>query len=283
MNRQQLTSKLDLLPSVQQRFMHFCLRHGAEIPFLSVRLLAQKANVAPSTIMRTIRSLEIESYGELQDFFRAEYVAQKIGVSKLPRTEQEIVFQSSIASVFAPENQKSIHRIADKIFQSPILVAGFRSSYSLAYYFAYLMGMVKYPCTLVPNYESATYDQISIVSQDHHLLVFASHPYSSQSVKLSQFAEEMGLAVIAITDSDQSPLIPLASDSIVVDQIQMTYFPSQISFFSVIEYLIEIGCGKQDRRIRKNLKLFKQNIEKRSGYWVPNPHLQSIPSPEGSS
>jgi len=54
-----------------------------------------------------------------------------------------------------------------------------------------------------------------------------------------------------------------------MDRIVMDYIPSRISFFALIEYLVGSGCGLQDRKSRRELKQFRYQMEKRSGYWSP--------------
>ncbi|NBR74433.1 MAG: hypothetical protein EBT74_00690 [Gammaproteobacteria bacterium] len=77
------------------------------------------------------------------------------------------------------------------------------------------------------------------------------------------------MRIIAVTDSSESPLCALAHEVVVMDQILMDYIPSRISFFALIEYLVESGCSLQDRKSRRELKQFRHEMEKLSGYWSP--------------
>jgi DNA-binding MurR/RpiR family transcriptional regulator len=175
----------------------------------------------------------------------------------------------ALASVFAPEKREQLDRIARLIFESPCHVAGFRSAYSLSHYLAYLLNMIQHNVFLVPNSESAAYDHLMLARPDHVLVVFSTHPYASQSIKVARLAKESDLRIIAVTDSSESPLCALAHEVVVMDQILMDYIPSRISFFALIEYLVESGCSLQDRKSRRELKQFRHQMEKLSGYWSP--------------
>lgn len=269
MNIHAIKAKIESCPPTQQRVGRYLLRHGAEIPFLSVRELAARSGVTPSTVMRLMKSLRFAGYSDLQTVFRREYLGPSEAITTAKENEHERSFRVALASVFAPEKREQLDRIARLIFESPCHVAGFRSAYSLSHYLAYLLNMIQHNVFLVPNSESAAYDHLMLARPDHVLVVFSTHPYASQSIKVASLAKESDLRIIAVTDSSESPLCVLAHEVVVMDQILMDYIPSRISFFALIEYLVESGCSLQDRKSRRELKQFRHQMEKLSGYWSP--------------
>lgn len=271
MNIHAIRAKIEGCPPTQQRVGRFMLRHGSEIPFLSVRQLATRSGVTPSTVMRLIKSLRLESYQSLQTIFRREFLGTSQPSSTSRESEHEHSFRVAMGSVFVPEKREQLDRIASLIFNSPCHVAGFRSAYSQAHYLAYLLNMIQHNVFLVPNSENAAFDHLMLARPDHVLVIFSTHPYASQSIKVAQVAKETGIRIVAVTDSSESPLCTLAHEVVVMDQISMNYIPSRMSFFALIEYLVETGCGLQDRKSRRELKHFKDHMEKLSGYWSPEP------------
>ena len=271
MNIHAMRAKIEECPSTQQRVGRFMLRHGADVPFLSVRQLAVRSGVTPSTVMRLVKSLRLDNYQTLQSIFRREFLGTS-QTSPFPKeSEHEHSFHFALGSVFVPEKREQLERIARLMFQSPCHVAGFRSAYSLSHYLAYLLNMIQLNVFLVPNSETAAFDHLMLARPDHVLMIFSTHPYASQSIKVAKMAKETGIRIVAVTDSSESPLCTLAHEVVVIDQVSMNYIPSRISFFAWIEYLVETGCGLQDRKSRRDLKHFKDHIEKLSGYWSPDP------------
>jgi DNA-binding MurR/RpiR family transcriptional regulator len=277
MNIHAIRAKIEGCPPTQQRVGRFMLRHGSDIPFLSVRQLAARSGVTPSTVMRLVKSLRLDNYQSLQSIFRREFLGTSQPPSTVKESEHEHSFRVALGSVFVSEKREQLDRIARLIFQSPCHVAGFRSAYSLSHYLAYLLNMIQHNVFLVPNSESAAFDHLMLARPDHVLVIFSTHPYASQSIKVAKMAKETGIRIVAVTDSSESPLCALAHEVVVMDQISMNYIPSRISFFAWIEYLVETGCGLQDRKSRRELKHFKDHMEKLSGYWSPDPlaELQS--------
>jgi DNA-binding MurR/RpiR family transcriptional regulator len=276
MNIHAMRAKIEGCPSTQQRVGRFMLRHGTDVPFLSVRQLAIRSGVTPSTVMRLVKSLRLDNYQTLQSIFRREFLGTS-QTSPFPKeSEHEYSFHFALGSVFVPEKREQLERIARLIFQSPCHVAGFRSAYSLSHYLAYLLNMIQLNVFLVPNSETAAFDHLMLARPDHVLMIFSTHPYASQSIKVAKMAKETGIQIVAVTDSSESPLCALAHEVVVMDQISMNYIPSRISFFAWIEYLVETGCGLQDRKSRRDLKHFKDHIEKLSGYWSPDDPLAEL-------
>ena len=84
MNIHAVRVKIDTCPPTQQRVGRYMLRHGSDIPFLSVRKLASRSGVTPSTVMRLIKSLRLENYPSLQEIFRREYLG---GITRSNHTQ----------------------------------------------------------------------------------------------------------------------------------------------------------------------------------------------------
>ena len=270
MNIHAIRAKIEGFPPTQQRVGRFMLRHGPDVPFLSVRKLAACSGVTPSTVMRLIKSLRIDSYNSLQTIFRKEFLGPSEVNTSPKESDHEHSSRVALGSVFGRQKREQLDRIARLIFQSPCHVAGFRSAYSLSHYLAYLLNMIQHNVFLVPNSESAAFDHLMLARPDHVLVIFSTHPYAAQSIKVAKMAKETGIRIVAVTDSSQSPLCALAHEVVVMDQISMNYIPTRISFFAWIEYLVETGCGLQDRRSRRELKHFRDQMEKLSGYWSPD-------------
>ena len=270
MNIHAIRAKIEGCPPTQQRVGRFMLRHGPDVPFLSVRQLAACSGVTPSTVMRLIKSLRIDSYNSLQTIFRKEFLGPSEVNTSPKESDHEHSSRVALGSVFGRQKREQLDRIARLIFKSPCHVAGFRSAYSLSHYLAYLLNMIQHNVFLVPNSESAAFDHLMLARPDHVLVIFSTHPYAAQSIKVAKMAKETGIRIVAVTDSSQSPLCALAHEVVVMDQISMNYIPTRISFFAWIEYLVETGCGLQDRRSRRELKHFRDQMEKLSGYWSPD-------------
>ena len=270
MNIHAIRAKIEGCPPTQQRVGRFMLRHGPDVPFLSVRKLAACSGVTPSTVMRLIKSLRIDSYNSLQTIFRKEFLGPSEVNTSPKESDHEHSSRIALGSVFGRQKREQLDRIARLIFQSPCHVAGFRSAYSLSHYLAYLLNMIQHNVFLVPNSESAAFDHLMLARPDHVLVIFSTHPYAAQSIKVAKMAKETGIRIVAVTDSSQSPLCALAHEVVVMDQISMNYIPTRISFFAWIEYLVETGCGLQDRRSRRELKHFRDQMERLSGYWSPD-------------
>ena len=179
MNIHAIRAKIEGFPPTQQRVGRFMLRHGPDVPFLSVRQLAACSGVTPSTVMRLIKSLRIDSYNSLQTIFRKEFLGPSEVNTSPKESDHEHSSRVALGSVFGRQKREQLDRIARLIFQSPCHVAGFRSAYSLSHYLAYLLNMIQHNVFLVPNSESAAFDHLMLARPGHVLVIFSTHPYAA--------------------------------------------------------------------------------------------------------
>lgn len=266
-----LRQQIEQLPSAQLQLGRFLLRNASEIPFLTVRDLAKRAGVAPATVTRICDSLGFSGFQTLQSHFKSMCYPTDPSHKVTQETAIERGQQLALQSVFHPETQQHLEAMAKQLFAGPCHVAGFRSAYSLSHYLSYLLHMVRHDVYLVPNVEHAALDHITLAKPEHVLVIFSTFPYASESVTVAEAALKAGLNLIAVTDSQDSPLVRLAHEAIVVDQVAMQYVPTRVSFFALIEVLIESGYALSDRKSRRELKQFMARVEKHAGYWTPEP------------
>jgi len=264
-----LAKEIEKLPRKQVDVGRFILRHGAEVPFMTVRALARQANVTGATVVRCCRSLGFSGYAGLQDCCRELFLFSADSVDqKLPAvSEISAGFQVALNSALRPEIESQVERITDTIFRSSCYVAGFRSAHSLAHYFAYLLRMVRQDIHLLPNSEIAAYDELSLMRDGQVLVIFSTYPYASPSIRIAQEAKQLGLQIIAVTDDLNSPLVSVASEALIVQQVALQFVPSRLSYYALIERIVELGCARQERKSRRQLKSFMADVQKHSGYW----------------
>lgn len=269
MNRFVLARKVEKLPRKQLVVGRFALRHGGEVPFITVRQLAARTGVTGATVVRCCRSLGFYRYSDLQDCCRSLFLTQVGFHSDFGPKESEVSagLHAALHSAIRHDLTDQLERVTDRIFHSSCCIAGFRSAFSLAHYLAYLLHMVRQDIHLLPNNENAAYDELTRMRSGQVLVIFSTFPYASPSIRIAQEAQKMGIEVIAVTDDLESPLVSLAREFILVQQVALQFIPSRLSFFAIIERMVELGCAHQERKSRKQLKSFFADVQKQSGYW----------------
>ncbi len=89
---------------------------------------------------------------------------------------------------------------------STVFVAGFRRSFPVASYLAYLLAQAKKRTVLVDGVAGLQMQQISTLGPDDLVIAVSFTPYSAETIALVGAAGEAGCPVLAITDSVISPI-----------------------------------------------------------------------------
>jgi len=116
-------------------------------------------------------------------------------------------------------------------------VAGFRSSYAIAFGFAYLYRLFRPSVSLVGT-EGATLEmQLRAIAPGDVTVVISFAPYSREARLVAEAASRAKSQVIAITDSAMAPIARRADETVVFSVTSPSFFPSLVGGISVAESL----------------------------------------------
>jgi DNA-binding MurR/RpiR family transcriptional regulator len=131
----------------QRKVAEYIGRDGAMASFDSVRQLAKKAGVSESSVVRLAQALGYEGYPELRRELQEEFKKKMGGAGRLQKTMSELPAGGFVESLFRKEvesieqtlahfSHEDFSRAIDLIWRARrIFIIGFRSAFSLAYFF----------------------------------------------------------------------------------------------------------------------------------------------------
>ena len=257
----------------------YCLHHGDDIAFTTVRQLADAARVSPATVVRTVRDLGFTSYEAFRDAFRSRIrgavsqepldlaaggAAQGPEITALARQ----VIAGDLTRLFAGSLAETGPRIARRLVNADsVSVAGFRSAHAFAYYFTYLAQMAFSHFTLVGHTESLLLDWLAKMSGDAVAVIFSFAPYSIEAVRFSELAAASGIDVIAVTDTPASPLVCHAIEYLELPTSRMAHLPSMVSALAVCEMLLEFCITEAGAEAAAEISGFEARVRRLNGYW----------------
>ena len=93
---------------------------------------------------------------------------------------------------------------------------GRRSSFSVAYIFHYVRSLFGEASVLIDSAGTTGVDSLRSITKADVLLAITVSPYVRETVETARYAKSRGARIIAITDSDLSPLANLADQTIIV-------------------------------------------------------------------
>jgi DNA-binding MurR/RpiR family transcriptional regulator len=111
--------------------------------------------------------------------------------------------------------------------------------------------------------------QESVASLPNGALVFAIGlaPYSRQTVEAVRRAAAAGIEVIAVTDSDLSPLARAASARLLFEAASTSFFHSLVGAHALVERVMAEVAARGGRRVMRRLKQREAWLEETGAYW----------------
>lgn len=257
-----------MAPQLQRAARHI-LEHPDEVALVSMRELARNAGVQPSTMTRLARFLGLGGYEDIRahharairlrvDGFAAQQErAPADGEALAPRMLHGL--SSQIARLAEPEAVARLEAAAARLARARrIHVLGLRSCHLVAWHFHYVMTLLGKRTEHLDGPAGTLGDGLMRAGAGDVLLAISISPYARHSLELAQLAREKGLGVVAITDSEVSPLAGIADEVVLCATESPTFFHTLAPALAVSEVL----CGLLANRDRAAALEALQNADR---------------------
>lgn len=225
--------------------------------FMTAGHLGRKAQVSESTVVRFASQLGYEGYPNmqraLQELVRGRLTSlQRIQVSRDQMQEQDVLTgvmqrdMNSIHTAIEQLDRAAFDRVVDRLLTaSHIYLMGVRSSAFLAGYLNFYLHLMFKNVTLVQNAAAGEiFEQLSQIGPGDVLVGISFPRYSQMAIHAVEYARDRGADVVAITDSQMSPLYRMATVSLLVRSDMISFVDSMAAPLSLLNALI-VAVGRQ--------------------------------------
>ena len=260
----------DILTTIQSRMATFSksqkligryiLDNYDKAAFMTAARMGQAVHTSESTVVRFAAELGYDGYPAMQkamqEMIRGKLTTvQRIEVSYDRLGTQDVldkVVQSDIEKLRMSLNELNREDFAAAVNAivgaRRIYVLGVRSSAALSdfltFYFQLIFDDVRQVQT---SLASEMFEQMLRVGKDDVVIGISFPRYSTRSVRAMEFARDQGATVIAITDSEMSPLYDTANFRLLAKSDMASFVDSLVAPLSVINALIvAVGRKKSD-------------------------------------
>ncbi len=254
-----IQSRMNSFSKGQKRIAAYILENYDKAAFMTANKLGKTAQVSESTVVRFATELGYDGYPTmqkaLQEIIRGKLTSiQRIQASNDQMTDPDIlgtVMQrdmNSIHTAIIQADRAEFNRVVDKLVHAEhIYLLGVRSSSFLAGYLNFYFHLIFKNVTLVQNFSAGEIFEQMLHIGPGDVLVGISFPrYSKMTENAVHFACDRGADVIAITDSQMSPLYQLASASLLVRSDMISMVDSMAAPLSLLNALI-VAVGRQKK------------------------------------
>ena len=241
----------------QKLIAKYILENYDKAAFMTASRLGKTVNVSESTVVRFAAELGYDGYPAmqkmLQEMIRSKLTTiQRIEVSNDRMGDHDIlsmVMQSDMEKIrisLEELNRQDFAGAVEAIVCARrIYILGVRSSNTLSsflsFYFNLIFEDVKHVQTTLA---SEMFEQLLRVRKEDVVIGISFPRYSTRTVRAMEYAKDQGATVVAITDSEVSPLVDTATYKLFAKSDMASFVDSLVAPLSLINALI-VAVGRK--------------------------------------
>ena len=255
-----IQSELPGFSKGQKQIARFILEHYDKAAFMTASRLGVTVGVSESTVVRFATELGYDGYPHLQRALQ-EMIRNKLtSVQRMEVAGDRMGGRDVLQTVLHADTDMirvTLDEIDRDAFQGAvdalmgakrIYILGVRSSSALASFLGFYFNLLFENVTLVhTNSVSEIFEQVLRVGPGDVLFGISFPRYSKRTLSAMKYASDRGARVIALTDSQLSPLARVADHVLLARSDMASFVDSLVAPLSVINALIvAVGMSRRD-------------------------------------
>lgn len=223
------------LPKRLRQCAEWTLAHPERVAVSTVAQAAAAAGVPPSAFVRFCQTLGYAGFSELQSVYREGYLWPDYGVrlEKLKALGAQSgpgllaafveAGRNSLSDLAKTLDPAAMEAAAETLAQAKMIhVMGLRRASPVAAYFAYMFEKLEIPA--MTHDLAGKLERRAALRPGDAVLAISFAPYSAETLDFAESAAELGLPVVALTDSFVSPLRGCARHALFVQEVDVGAF-----------------------------------------------------------
>lgn len=243
------------LSKSHRQISRFILDNYNKAAFMTAFRLAEQVGVSESTVVRYAMALGFEGYPQLQEALQRDVRHHMTTLQRMQMTPEQdpasvlrTVVKADMQNIRATVEDvdgATFAKVVDAVYAARrIYIMGLRSSAPVAQFLGYYLNFMFDNVTVVTSGINDVLEQIVHIQKDDILIGISFPRYSRRTIEGMRYAREKGAAIVAITDSMQSPLASAAGLSLIARSNIASFVDSLVAPLSIINALI-VALGQR--------------------------------------
>ena len=272
--RAQIVGRHDELSPRLKQVAAYVLDHPNDMGLQTLAVIAERCGVQASTIVRFAKAFGYDGASSMQKLFRDELINSAPSPSYAERIRQfnarsgdgrkltplELMQEFVTSNIISLDHMKdtidgeALNAAVDLMERaSAIYLVGLRRSFPVAAYMAYALRHVDKPAHLIDGLAGMLTEQSAMITAGDLLFAVSFRSYARETGDVVAQAKEAGAKVIAISDSQLSPVARDADVSFEIKDAEVRQFRSLTGSLCLAQTLIvafaqRIEAGKRARK-----------------------------------
>ncbi len=276
---QRIESSFKTFSKGQKRIANYICENYDKAVNLTAAKLGSIVGVSESTVVRFATELGFKGYPQFQDALE-EIVKNKLNsIQRISMTTDRVdkddilyaVLQSDKDNIRRTREEISLRefdRAVDMISSAGhIYVAGGRSCEPLSHFLVYYLNYIFPDVRLVDSGSlMESFEDIHRIGADDVVIGITFPRYSVDTVKVIEFSKKRGAKVVALTDSQASPMARFADCVLFAQSDMVSFADSLVAPLSVINALIAALSIRNKSQVVENMSTLEHLWEEYSVY-----------------
>lgn len=233
----------------QKRIAQYITDNYEKAAFLTASRLGEEADVSESTVVRFAIMLGYEGYPTLQKSLQELTKNKLTTIQRLDITSDlhmvnvlSNVLKSDMLSIKSTlegiDPGMFLKVVEEMLTAKRVFILGVRSASLLVQFMGYYLNYLLDDVRVVTSGVGDVFEQLIKLNEDDVLIGISFARYATRTIEGMELAKKHGAKVIAITDSEVSPLCKYADISMFAPSETTTFVDSLVSPLSLINALI---------------------------------------------
>ncbi len=257
----ELKAEFDQLPRQLKEAARWVIDNPVDVALLTTREQARRAGVTAATMTRLAQRFGLKGYDDVRRRYadavrkrpesfhgRARELLERHGGEGEAALAQDIF--SSLArhlqELSSPQAIRRVSAAAEMIADADhVFCFGQRSTFAVAFIFHYVRSLFGSKSILVEGPGATGRDALRMIGRGDVMLAITVDPYNRETVETARYVKSKGARVVAVTDSDLSPIAGFADRSILIRTESPSFFHTMSPAFAVVECLAALVAARR--------------------------------------
>lgn len=241
---QLMKNKFFKLSKSQKRISKYILDNYSKVAFMTAKELATITDVSESTVVRFANALGFKGYPEFIENLQENIKSKLTTVERLElyNNNNNKIMNLDIKNIkkaIKNNPEENVKNVVNQLSNSQtIYILGLRSSEILADYLTYYLDLITNDTVIKKINNQRIFDTLVKIDSKDTLVAIGFPRYSKMTLKALEYAESNNSTIVAITDSEVSPLTKFANFSLYADITMSSFIDSFVAPMSLINLLI---------------------------------------------
>lgn len=248
----------------QKLIANFILDHYEKAAYMTALKLGNTVNVSESTVVRFANKLGFEGYPQLQRSLQSHIKNRLTSIQRMDVTRNRIGGLGTVEGVLGQDIdriRRTIDSVSSEAFEKAvdaicnaksIYIQGAMSSGILANFMHYYLRLIfKNVSHIGAVGTNELYQQMVHMGEGDVLIAMSFPRYATSTIEACKYARESGAKIIAITDSENSPLAQYADCPLYAYSDMVSFVDSLVAPMSLINALIVAVSDRNRESVEK--------------------------------